>query len=713
MLSKSSGTIKKIDESSIRPLASAQVIFDLAAALKELIENSLDAHAQNISITLWEYGVDAFEVSDDGDGIEETDLLEGVGKRHYTSKLVIEPLFETEEMEKQLLKINTLGFRGEALHSLAILSEEMIVSSLAKRVAEGGMGVQINATQQLYHSSIDVNNNGGGIGTTVSMNQKIPMTRGTKVLIKGLLATLPVRLSDWRRNVKRYFIKAISTLQTYILAAPHVRFRVLHVIKTKRDLLLSSLGGGIVEKAYLEAFNGEVKSAGMLKKLLITLPEKHSSGIDSTEIYYSLDVTRKTGDRQFVFLDERPCEMPRLLKSLNQQFRENYCTSNTTLVMPILLVYLKRAKDQQGRILGMMDVNLSPDKKQIALIDEEGVVKHLVEAFRVAIGKERIVNLENMQPEQQFIPKNYHGHNNFSQPLSDSSTTQHNLSSEAASIFTFPSSPISELPVVNTPLVETNLPLFLPHTNETPINSWNGQITTCLDESIPCHPLQFQSVLYDTTITIKKDDFARMEVIGQFNCGFILTKLPDNKSEIRNVYIIDQHASDERYRLEMLERTLTFTIQRMLHPKLIKLEGGLQDEIVLGDNIDRLRECGFMINDDSSVTLCESPDILEDIPSLKTFYLTAAPSVVGIHLGEDDLKEAIHLIRMDEFKGLGSLSRVATILASRACRSAVMIGEVLNREEMTRIARNLGILDKPWICAHGRPTIRLLYREIP
>ena len=104
-------SIKAIDRRSVHQICSGQVILTLATAVKELVENSIDAGATNIEIKTKEYGVESLEVSDNGSGIEEMDF-EAVGLKQCTSKL---------REFSDLTIVDTFGFRGEAISSLCAL----------------------------------------------------------------------------------------------------------------------------------------------------------------------------------------------------------------------------------------------------------------------------------------------------------------------------------------------------------------------------------------------------------------------------------------------------------------------------------------------------------------------------------------------------------------------------------------------------------------
>jgi DNA mismatch repair ATPase MutL len=117
---------------------------------------------------------------------------------------------------------------------------------------------------------------------------------------------------------------------------------------------------------------------------------------------------------------------------------------------------------------------------------------------------------------------------------------------------------------------------------------------------------------------LERSDFGRMQILGQFNHGFVLTKL-ENGAKGTRVFIVDQHASDERFRLERLQRDLSFTCQAMLVP--IKVVTGLDDIMYIIDNQKALAELGFGVG-------------IQENEEGRSISLLSAPFVAGIQLAE-------------------------------------------------------------------------------
>ncbi|CAO2653570.1 Nn.00g029810.m01.CDS01 [Neocucurbitaria sp. VM-36] len=207
------------------------------------------------------------------------------------------------------------------------------------------------------------------------------------------------------------------------------------------------------------------------------------------------------------------------------------------------------------------------------------------------------------------------------------------------------------------------------------------------------------------SLTVTKQDFNEMRIIGQFNLGFIIAVRPPNPtSPTSDLFIIDQHASDEKYNFERLSATTTLVPQRLVHPHPLELTA-VEEEIILA-NEHALTANGFVIELDTSHINGTG----------HRAKLTSLPMSKEVTFTPKDLEELLALILDNPPSSSTSTSphiprpsKVRKLLASRACRSSVMIGKTLQHTRMKEIVRHMGSMDKPWSCPHGRPTMRHLY----
>ncbi|KAJ2504455.1 ATP-binding mismatch repair protein, partial [Coemansia sp. RSA 2049] len=191
---------------------------------------------------------------------------------------------------------------------------------------------------------------------------------------------------------------------------------------------------------------------------------------------------------------------------------------------------------------------------------------------------------------------------------------------------------------------------------------------------------------------IHKSDFSRMQVVGQFNRGFIIARLD------HDLYIIDQHASDEKYNFEVLQQRAVIASQPLIRPE--QLELSVVDEAVAVEHSDTLMRSGFHLRVDET----QEPG--------RRVSLLSQPFIDQTLFDHSDLLELIGKLCVAP-ESSPRCERARRMFASRACRKSTMIGDPLALPQMRAIVRHLSSLDHPWNCPHGRPTMRHLFRLSP
>ncbi|KAI9671683.1 MAG: hypothetical protein M1831_003211 [Alyxoria varia] len=262
------------------------------------------------------------------------------------------------------------------------------------------------------------------------------------------------------------------------------------------------------------------------------------------------------------------------------------------------------------------------------------------------------------------------------------------------------------------------------------------------------------------SLTICKSDFANMNIIGQFNLGFILAVRSSSSSSLagtqkqpmpppptrrtaRNnndeLFIIDQHASDEIYNFSRLSSSTTLTPQPLVTPHVLQLTA-IEEETILAHREHSLAKNGFVIDVDlsgesevgrrcrlktlptSRETVFDTRDLeellslLAEVPGPATLLPEDAEAADDDDGDEDDPHTTTHTAKSSSHTATNLTtdhsivrpSKVRRTLAMRACRSSVMVGKPLNRKGMERVVRNMGTIERPWNCPHGRPTMRHL-----
>ncbi|CAK6446377.1 unnamed protein product [Pipistrellus nathusii] len=830
--------IKPIDRRSVHQICSGQVVLSLSSAVKELVENSVDAGATNIDLRLKDYGVDLIEVSDNGCGVEEENF-EGLTLKHHTSKI---------QEFADLTQVETFGFRGEALSSLCALSD---------------------VTISTCHSSAKV-----GTRLVFDHNGKItqkspyPRPRGTTVSVQQLFYTLPVRHKEFQRNIKKEFAKMVHVLHAYCIISSGIRISCTNQVgQGKRQPVVGTSGSASIRDNI-----GSVFGQKQLQSLIPFAQLPPSDGVceefglscsDSLQNQFRISgfishcthgVGRSSTDRQFFFVNWRPCDPAKVSRLVNEVYhmynRHQYP-----------FVVLNIAVDS-----GSVDINVTPDKRQIFLQEEKlllavlktsliGMFDSDVSKLNVSqqplldieghLLKPRWAEMEKPVPETQGSPASVATrgeerravtisrlreafslrHSAESRPQSRQASPRQkgsepsprpsdalcpqaprsgagwsgppggrmspgedrveaegdsghgSTSAGSEEGFSTPDmgSHSSSDPAASSPedgssqekmescekLPETGhhfsdmechleqedsgckfrtwpQPTNLSNTKrfkkegipfgsdapQKPVNTQNvpaSQVDVAvkvdkkivpLDFSLRslsarvrrlCHqeqrrgeqnyrrfrakicPGENQAAEEELRKEISKTMFAEMEVIGQFNLGFIITKLD------ADLFIVDQHATDEKYNFEMLQQHTALQGQRLIRPQTLNLTA--VNEAVLMENLEIFRKNGFDFVIDESAPVTERAKLIS-LPTSKNWTF-----------GPQDIDELIFMLS-DSPGVMCRPSRVRQMFASRACRKSVMIGTALNTSEMKKLITHMGEMDHPWNCPHGRPTMR-------
>nr|CDS31812.1 mismatch repair endonuclease PMS2 [Hymenolepis microstoma] len=727
------GSIKLLDNNSIHKLCSSQVVLTLGIAIKELIENSVDAGAkkigmavyslifsQKIEIKLRNFGSDLIEVIDDGSGINEADF-DTLGKSHSTSKI---------RDFNDISSISSFGFRGEALFSLCQVSD----ISIHTKTEESKIGIRL-----------EFSNTGD-----LKSRRPLARSRGTTVCVERLFHNLPVRRRHLTNatHLAKEFAQAVTLISSYCLSLTDVQVSCYRIDKNGvKTLVVSNMAGRSISSNIAAVYGQaqftslvEIRSDFFVSEKLI---EEYNVKLSKEELdaikisgFISAPPTsgsskntgRSSADRQFVSVNGRPCDLPQLTRLATDIWRrccrESLLSSSQCLGMPsrsttsafpvlVLLVDVPKSK---------VDVNLSPDKRQLLLHWEKAVTMKLKAALTAALGcadpaaEQSIASLpspsscftpssvKHEPPSQQLIQRPLFSKHIKVSPPSSSQPSQPPSSSKRPRVVSPASTPLtSHRPVFSGNSARKSYDNRLPQLNRQRVKCdfslgrllkyWASKGPSPESPKLPTTG-EFHANLTDSsaqselTTVFRREWFKDMRVIGQFNKGFIICQYQND------LFIVDQHASDEKFRYENLCANHEFTSQPLVAPQLLTLNA--VQEHVLEENIDVFSKSGFVFSAD------------ENAPLGQRFRLVAAPMSEGKIFGPSDVEEMLFVL----CEGLSRNcrpSRLRDILASRACRSAVMIGTSLDHKQMNRIVSNMSSMEHPWNCPHGRPTMRHLF----
>lgn len=312
-------------------IAAGEVVERPASVVKELVENSLDAGAKNISISIADAGRALIEVADDGCGIP-ADELHLAASRHATSKLVL---------SEDLFHIRTLGFRGEALASIGSVSRTTITS----RVESAKEGARL---------SVD-----GGIATKV---EKVGAPVGTVVRVENLFYNVPARLKFLKTDTTER--RAIDSLVTrYALAYPQVRFKAME----GKQVTLQTAGDGD-RRAILAALYG----VDVAKQMLEVMASEE--GLALSGFISPVSLTRSNRREITFFINGRWVQEI----SLNSALLQAYHTLLMVGRYPLTTLFLEMPPEE-------VDVNVHPTKAEVRFRNHDRIFSFVQRSVRKAL----------------------------------------------------------------------------------------------------------------------------------------------------------------------------------------------------------------------------------------------------------------------------------------------------------------------------------------
>jgi DNA mismatch repair protein MutL len=322
--------VRLLDPHVVNQIAAGEVVERPASVVKELVENALDAGARRIEVELRDAGRRLIRVADDGCGMALEDALAAL-RRHATSKI--------RRLEDLSLGA-TLGFRGEALPSIASVSRLTLATGL-------GDGVR-------WTIPVD----GGQVGEPVAGGGP----RGAEVSVEDLFFNTPARLKFLKTDATE-MAQIVETLSKYAVAYPHVAFRLVH----GGAALLAAPGDGSVRTAVLEVWGRDALRA------LVEL-DSWVGGVRVRGFVSPPHATRATRSHQWMYVNGRPVRSRTLTAALDQAYRS--LTPEKRFPMAILMLDVDPAR---------VDANVSPTKSEVKFAREGEAFDAVRHAVRSAL----------------------------------------------------------------------------------------------------------------------------------------------------------------------------------------------------------------------------------------------------------------------------------------------------------------------------------------
>jgi DNA mismatch repair protein MutL len=657
--------IRLLPDHVANQIAAGEVVERPASVVKELVENALDAGAKKISVEVQAGGRSLVRVTDDGFGMSRDDALLAL-ERHATSKI---------QRAEDLASIATMGFRGEALPSIASVSR----FTLTTRERDGGPpeGTQIIV-------------NGGKIAEVKAAGS----APGTSIEVRQIFFNLPARRKFLRsEETEAAHIQHYLTLAA--LAYPEVAFTFVKDTRTVWQLPAQKSGGEVAARLpalreRLRALMGDVKlltvdfTAQLASEQAEPAPDETESfenALPAKEAPSTFDprpstlrvwgfigspgVARGTREDQHVFVNRRPVEN----RGINFALLEGYHTALMKGRYPVCCLFLELDP-------AAVDVNIHPAKREVKFHREFEIRKHVAEAVRqtlLAFHGEPAGPAAIQPGSTTKEPSNQGGN----KPVDLIGKTF-----EVQVTPDFPSPALPEFPLPPKPAAPEQPSLKMGFGAMFPSAASASNFPVSTQAAIPAPDASRPTPLLSVPLRL----------VGVIGTLYVVLESD------RGLVLLDQHAAHERILFEQmrdrLDRGDQAPSQKLLLPETIELS--VRDAHFLRGQLAGLTRLG--------VGLSEFGE--------RTFLLDALPPFVKV---PDARRFVLELV--DELKAAGAevnASRLGEhVIAKTVCRHAVKANDPLKGKELEKLVEDLRGCTMPYTCPHGRPTlIEMNYREL-
>jgi DNA mismatch repair protein MutL len=653
--------IKLLSEQVANQIAAGEVVERPASVVKELVENSLDAEAQKITVEIGAGGRSLIRVTDDGFGMSRDDALLSL-ERHATSKI---------QRAEDLASIATMGFRGEAVPSIASVSRFILTTRERESASPEGSQIIVN----------------GGTITEVKAAGSAP---GTSIEVRQLFYNLPARRKFLRtEETEAAHIQHYLTLAA--LAYPEVAFTF---VKDGRNVWqLPGVKSERVISSRIEALRERLRSLLGNEKLLpvnfsTTLDEEGQVVVDETDIFENASpekpavenskslfrvwgligspgVSRATRESQFTFVNRRPVEN----RGINYALIEGYHNSLMKGRYPVCCLFLEINP-------AAVDVNIHPSKREVKFHREFEIRKNVGRAVHETLlafhGEPEKITLTTKPPsapsELKFTPE-------ATAPALPNFPKELQLAPAVLAPITAPTQAPLKMgfaaPVATKTEAAADSPVI-------PLTSGQRSATSS------AHPASATGATPLLNIPLR--------LIGVVGRLYVLLESD------RGLVLLDQHAAHERILFEQmlnrLEESGSTPSQKLLLPETIELPP--RDAQFLREQLTALTRLGVGLNEFGE----------------RTFLLDALPPFVKV---PDARRFVFDLV--DELRAAGREVNLARLgehtVAKTVCRHAVKANDPLGGPELENLIEDLRRCAMPYTCPHGRPTlIEMNYREL-
>ena len=623
--------IQILSEETIDKIAAGEVVERPSSVVKELVENAIDAGATAVTVEIKEGGISFIRVTDNGEGIEKSQIKNAF-YRHATSKL---------RDASELTAIGTLGFRGEALSSIAAVSQVELITKTE---------MDLTGTRYVIEGAVEKD------------VQDVGVPKGTTIIVKNLFFNTPVR---------KKFLKSPTTEGSYInelcermaLSKPDISFQFIQ----NGQMKFHTSGNGDLKELVYRIYGKEIA------KEIIPVNQK-GKDISISGVIGKPTLSRANRNFENYFVNGRYIKSSLVSKAVE----DGYAAYMMQHKFPFFILNIDVSPE-------LVDVNVHPTKMDVRFSNNEYIYDYISGTISTVLKMQELipeVSLTNEKKESAAIavskgPEPFeairieHSESRNSMPFT--------LAEETTAYRTSPVKTMSDKPET---LRETGvLPSIIGMPKDEPGTNSKTSNNVIKAEHVVYAKVPEQMSLFETPF-LSKEAETEYEILGQLFDTYWLIAYGEK------LLIMDQHAAHEKIKYERLVKDFkekTIETQTLNPPVIISLSS--KEKTILEEYMQYFEELGFL---------------LEDFGSNEMAIRTVPLDLYGQN-ERDMFLSLLDELCSEVPKGKQEL--IHEKIASMSCKAAVKGNNRLSREEVKELIRELMTLQNPYHCPHGRPTI--------
>ena len=631
------GKIQELSESLANQIAAGEVVERPASVVKELIENALDAGSSQIDIYLEEAGLRKIQIIDNGEGMVTEDARNAF-KRHATSKI---------HHRNDLFRIRTLGFRGEALPSIASVSQ--ITLETAHQTQNQGTFLVLKGGQILEE-------------------KPSALRQGTKITVENLFFNTPARLK-YVKSLQTELANIGDIVNRLALSHPEVAFRLVH----DGNKMLTTTGNGDLKQSIMGIYGlntakkmREIKAEDLDFKIhgYISLPE----------------ITRASRNYLSIIINGR------YIKNfvLNKAIVTGYGSKLMIGRFPIGVV-----KIEMDPLL--VDVNVHPTKQEVRLSKEVELANLISQAIQERLKEENLI--PNVVSDDLFKKKKV-----ALEQVEQTTLDFVKPNSSVGALNFNPSTGQFFVEEAATPVVENIVDNLVEKPTEAvklpEVPQLEAETTTFEAESHLFHQTTTNLDFVDNSVELllppeeqvgpQKEtvNFPHLEYFGQMHGTYLFAQSHEG------LYIVDQHAAQERIKYEYYRQKIAEVgkdLQSLLVP--VVLEYSQVDWLKIKEHLSVLQAVNIFLEDFGN----------------NSFIIREHPSWFPMGEEETIIREIVEIVLETGTFDLAKFREATAIMMS--CKRSIKANHYLNERQARVLLEDLAKCENPFNCPHGRPVL--------